>query len=109
MWLEALRSGKYKQGKEKLRQRDKVSHRHVYCCLGVLCDLYIQEVGGIAWTKDGRLDEDGDFLPKCVRNWAKLPSSPTVKHNGKVWALADINDQLDMPFPAIAYIIEEMM
>lgn len=32
-WLEALRSGKYKQGRNLLRNGDK------YCCLGVLCDI----------------------------------------------------------------------
>jgi hypothetical protein len=33
-WIEALRSGKYKQTKEKLRSRNGAM-----CCLGVLCDV----------------------------------------------------------------------
>lgn len=33
-WLEALRSGEYKQGQRRLRNN---SDEH--CCLGVLCDL----------------------------------------------------------------------
>jgi hypothetical protein len=32
-WVEALRSGKYKQGRHDLRFRD------AFCCLGVLLDL----------------------------------------------------------------------
>ena len=32
-WVVALRSGKYEQGKEALRNGDK------YCCLGVLCEI----------------------------------------------------------------------
>lgn len=32
-WVAALRSGKYKQGREKLRTDDN------FCCLGVLCDI----------------------------------------------------------------------
>ncbi len=32
-WIEALRSGKYKQGKGVLRYGDE------FCCLGVLCDV----------------------------------------------------------------------
>ena len=32
-WVAALRSGKYEQGKEALRNGDK------YCCLGVLCEI----------------------------------------------------------------------
>lgn len=33
-WIKALRSGKYKQAKGKLRRANS------YCCLGVLCNLY---------------------------------------------------------------------
>jgi hypothetical protein len=33
-WVEALRSGKYKQGRGGLRDT-----RFHYCCLGVLCDV----------------------------------------------------------------------
>lgn len=33
-WIEALRSGKYRQGRGSLR-----SESGEYCCLGVLCDL----------------------------------------------------------------------
>lgn len=33
-WLEALRSGKYVQGKEYLRDKNDQ-----YCCWGVFCDL----------------------------------------------------------------------
>jgi hypothetical protein len=35
-WVAALRSGKYKQGEEKLRDVEK----NEYCCLGVVCDIY---------------------------------------------------------------------
>jgi hypothetical protein len=33
-WVEALRSGKYKQNRDSLRYEDG------FCCLGVLCDVY---------------------------------------------------------------------
>ena len=33
-WLEALRSGKYKQGRGLLRDS-----KNQFCCLGVLCDI----------------------------------------------------------------------
>lgn len=32
-WVEALRSGKYEQGRRQLRRDNE------FCCLGVLCDL----------------------------------------------------------------------
>ena len=37
-WVKALRSGKYKQGRERLHKVDASNH-HKYCCLGVLCEL----------------------------------------------------------------------
>ena len=39
LWLDALRSGKYEQGKLMLRPTD-----NSYCCLGVLCEI-AQESG----------------------------------------------------------------
>lgn len=33
-WLEALRSGRYKQGQGRLRDES-----NQFCCLGVLCDV----------------------------------------------------------------------
>jgi len=43
-WLKALRSGKYEQGKEYLRQQqvDEDGNqlgKESFCCLGVLCDV----------------------------------------------------------------------
>ena len=37
-WVAALRSGEYEQGKERLR-----SGGDEYCCLGVLCDIVIND------------------------------------------------------------------
>ena len=45
-WVNALRSGEYEQGSEKL-----YSGRG-YCCLGVLCDLYSKE-NGLKWEFRG--------------------------------------------------------
>lgn len=39
LWTEALRSGNYKQGQQRLRADD------TYCCLGVLADVYCKDVG----------------------------------------------------------------
>lgn len=56
-WLNALKSGKYKQGTGQLRNNSS------YCCLGVLC-----EVTGNAQNRNMLLDfpktnEDGDVIP----------------------------------------------
>ena len=36
LWIEALRSGKYKKTQAMLRSKK----RNAFCCLGVLCDVY---------------------------------------------------------------------
>ena len=43
-WVEALRSGKYQQGRAALRSLEER-----FCCLGVLCDLYSPS----EWTTNG--------------------------------------------------------
>lgn len=84
-WIDALRSGKYEQGSEKLRS---VSG---YCCLGVLCDLYAQE-HNVEWEFRGRggtylqpqdywyFEEESEFLPESVMEWAGLKTNnPRVR------------------------------
>lgn len=38
-WVAALRSGKFKQGKNQLRRKNEVSGKETFCCLGVLCKV----------------------------------------------------------------------
>ena len=84
-WIDALRSGKYEQGSEKLRGVNG------YCCLGVLCDLYSQEQN-TEWQFRGYdentnqttdywyFEEQSEFLPESVKEWAGLPAcNPNVK------------------------------
>jgi hypothetical protein len=51
-WVEALRSGKYKQGKQALRNK-----ADCYCCLGVLCEL-----SGLGKWQDNELIDLDHFL-----------------------------------------------
>ena len=88
-WIDALRSGKYEQGSEKLRSVTG------YCCLGVLCDLYAQEYA-TQWkfksyndiTDEENPDtydywyfeEQSEFLPYSVMDWAGLKTNnPQVR------------------------------
>lgn len=84
-WIDALRSGKYDQGKEKLRSVQG------YCCLGVLCDLYSQEQD-VEWEFRGNeetylqpqdywyFEGESEFLPESVRDWSGLPvGNPSVR------------------------------
>jgi len=73
-WITALESGKYKQGRHYLRNLSDA-----YCCLGVLCDLYLKETGEGEWSKEEGVcysiaDGSGGLLPESVRNWAEMRS-----------------------------------
>jgi len=77
-WLQALRSGEYRQGRYTLR-----TSNNSFCCLGVLCDLYNKEDRGFwkwEYCNNGAyslVDKNGnDFeetqLPWSVMEWAGL-------------------------------------
>lgn len=73
-WIEALRSGKYKQGLGQLR-----NHDDEFCCLGVLCDIS----GLGVWTKtrfsyQTPSDDQKWYLPSEVSNWAKIGETITL-------------------------------
>jgi len=93
-WVKALRSGDYRQGTGKLKFTTD-EEGDLYCCLGVLRDLYRKEHKGISWstTEDAFcprfLSHDTD-LPGKVVDWAGLSSgNPQI---GKGSAVS-INDE----------------
>jgi len=122
-WIDALRSGKYEQGSEKLRT---VSG---YCCLGVLCDLYAQE-HNTEWEFRGNeetnlqpkdywyFEDQSEFVPESVMDWAGFTENcPVVKidveekdednwfyHEG----LADLNDS-GYTFNELSNLIEQQL
>ena len=78
-WLEALRSGEYIQGKNHLAKEGQ------YCCLGVLCDLAVQE--GI--LRPGEVDEDGIIVYQSAGsavNDRSYSESSTLPRQVKEWA-----------------------
>ena len=111
-WLAALRSGKYKQGTDKLRTKESK-----FCCLGVLCDVYRKETKLGKWGKDilGNFDfkntkkgnreyRSSGVLPLSVMEWAELTQDNPVINNTQ--SLAGLNDRGDS-FEKIADIIEK--
>ena len=108
MWLDALRSGEYKQGQLALRTEDS------FCCLGVLCDLHRKnsddklewEVGETGYDRFLYYDHYTS-LPKLVMNWAFLIPSKFAKNEilVKIAKLANCNDS-GSDFQEIANIIE---
>ncbi len=63
-WIEALRSGEYKQGRDKLATIND-ANEICYCCLGVACklqnikDTELEQYGEIAELT--KIDADEDF------------------------------------------------
>jgi hypothetical protein len=88
-WVEALRSGEYKQGKGLLAEDNK------FCCLGVLC-----EVSGMPY------DHVRFFLPNEVKEWAGLDSRNPMLPTGDL--LSDLNDN-GKRFTTIANLIEKLL
>lgn len=118
-WVKALRSGKYKQGREALRKKDPKTGQWTYCCLGVLCDLYQKKHQSIKWQENKRggychIHDNGASLPTEVQEWAGLghPSGTFVwvKHKGEhtVQSLVCVNDTLKWSFNTIANIIKKV-
>lgn len=103
-WLEALRSGRYKQGYSNLKNSDDQ-----YCCLGVLCDLHGKETGneftGRYYLRDRySLPEEVVSWSGLSGPWAAIPE-PINDHN----SLADMNDKFKFTFHQIADIIEKQL
>jgi len=112
-WVEALRSGEYKQCTGQLRRGDS------YCCLGVLCNLYEESHQDCNWSEESDWSEEGDcfyfvlyeedadpamsYLPEKVVEWAGLDSSDP--HYDDYGTLSGLNDE-GAPFTLIADVIE---
>ena len=103
-WVEALRSGKYKQSTTCLKSKKG------YCCLGVLCELAV-EAGIVEPTleRDGQASYNGytHFLPPEVKNWVRLKERCGCKTRDErdataLWCLNDAGKT----FTEIADIIE---
>jgi hypothetical protein len=117
MWVAALRSGEYKQGKGVLRTRD-----NCFCALGVLADVAAKR--GVA---EWHIDDDGDWiintpdddhigfatLPPCVMRWSSLPAGgPDLTIDGEQTNVVSMNDGdggKNSSFAEIANAIEEQL
>ena len=116
-WVSALRSGQYKQSVYNLKTEKG------FCCLGVLCDLYLQEVEE-EWELEPSDSVDGGshyshisgydtFLPPSIVKWAELPDydpevSDMLKPERLKMQLSQFND-CGYTFEQIATLIEEQL
>ena len=106
----ALRSGKYKQGKEWLRKGD------AFCCLGVACDLYDRTGWRKTSTDEFYHQENRSItLPTLVAGYFGFNTPEGSTRNGAIiWdnkegrgsvSLTDANDS-GATFAALADYIE---
>ena len=116
LWLDALNSDNYRQGRGQLLKDGE------FCCLGVLCDVYIKQTNLAEWLppipvtgKHMIVDIDalaGDYitagLPWSVRQWAGcLSYDPHILYKGDSYPLSHLNDVFGLNFKQIAQLIEE--
>jgi len=124
-WLKALRSGNYKQGEINLN-----NNNNTFCCLGVLCDIYIKE-NNLIWNDNAgstgvkSIYTSAHTLPKIIIMWAYDDESFNLEDtidksldyltggitliNDKPVTLWMLNDNLNKTFDEIADIIEDQM
>lgn len=80
-WVTALRSGDFRQGKQKLARQMTRTMPMTHCCLGVLCELAVEdgitEALNYDYGASGQIryfGSEGNWkataLPKAVADWA---------------------------------------
>ena len=105
-WVEALRSGSYTQGQEALHAGN------AFCCLGVACDVFKDELSLSVKSEDGIVHYDGQalVLPTAVQEHLGLASKSgmpkTMGYMSLSMQLSALNDS-GAPFEAIADEIEQ--
>jgi hypothetical protein len=132
LWVDALRSGEYKQGTSTLIRHLEESVE--YCCLGVLTELYNKLFPGkLSYEKqdNGNTKVSAGienfntstpitseaYLIKPVIQWAGLGSdwvglgsdNPIVEYNGCKISLAVLNDDNKLTFDEIADCIDNSL
>jgi hypothetical protein len=104
LWVAALRSGKYKQGSRRLVRDTIEPGTCEFCALGVLCEVYCDEVEDIRNRKNTFLWSYGRF-----ENW-RMPPMEVLEWAGMTMAFSDhvarMNDNYGVQFDEIALIVE---
>lgn len=104
-WVEALRSGKYTQARQRLCMGGGM------CCLGVLTDLYLSDVKG-AWV-DGwfdplnkqkdliTVDRNNTYLPAEVQTWSGIGGTNPHSFDPDFIQLESRDGEMPLPLSAV--------
>lgn len=116
-WVEALRSGRFKQGMGSLAHESE--GQTLYCCLGVACEVYRENGGVLSKRRDDLLgadeweygaDHDTTGLPTKVAKALGITNAAELVSKTRTVMrrldLADVNDS-GGTFEDIARIIEQ--
>lgn len=102
-WLEALRSGRFQQGRTYLNRKAGFDHTPHHCCLGVLCEvseeLTRRESYGVCYYQDSTGSSSGTTLPPGLFDRSKMLAT-------EITHLIHMNDDEDKSFAQIADWIE---
>lgn len=101
-WIKALRSGRYKQTKGTLQDRNG------YCCLGVACKVLIPKNKLFFEVSTKTLLEGSmpDNQPNCPK-WLSEINSDFRKRSKLKEQLTVLNDENNMSFKEIAKALQE--
>ena len=103
LWIAALRSGKYTQGKGSLCRRDDEGNEY-HCCLGVLCEVAkIKKVFKGKYVVTYGVQGQKTAAPKEAVDFVGLSTSVGEFYGG---ALTTLNDSY-VGFERIANLIEK--
>jgi hypothetical protein len=111
-WVEALRSGDYKQTYNVFRIKDR------FDVLGVLCDLYLKEKK-LEWIEGensvyafpGKKSQPIALLPVEVQKWSGLGEFDTISHKDHPTPLTPgfFADMTRLDFKSLADAIEAQL
>lgn len=89
-WIEALRSGKYEQGKACLKTEDSK-----FCCLGVACDI----TNPNGWYKeDGKTYFNGGhkaYAPEYIVSYRNIDQDELASMNDRGISFSEIADYIE--------------
>lgn len=113
LWVNALRSGKYKKGTKKLHNREE----DTYCVMGVLCKLHAHATHkrGFNFMENHEAYDDYDMyylgecvvIPNAVKVWSGIHTTHPLVHKEK--SLVHWNDHSKKSFNELADMIEKYL